>query len=127
VISDLKNDIDLKREILKKEIDDEADTLIQQVIDYHNECKQKSREFDFNQLEEKVKAIEVEVEKSKEELSLLQIDKQKWVDIKESLEIHSNALNGHFAIVRNEIFLNKLETYQKEKKLDLFVANKNSR
>lgn len=126
VICDLKGDIDLKREQLKLEIDTEADKLIQQVMNYQNECKKKAKEFDFKQLDEKVKALEDEVEKSKDELNVILIDKPKWKAIKKSLQVtqaHSKVLNDDFSNIRTELFLNKLDIYKREKQLDLFVGN----
>ena len=97
------------------------------MIEYHNECKKKSREYDFKKLEDKVKASEVDIEKSKQELAEFEIDKQKWQGIKKSLETHSSALNGEYENVKDEIFLNKLDIFKHEKKLNLIVVNRNMR
>jgi hypothetical protein len=125
VINDLKGNIDLKREQLKLEIDKEADKLIRQVDDYKNECKKKVKKFNFKQLDKKVKRIEAEVEKSKNELSVLVIDKQKWSVIKETLENHSNELNDQFSSVRDELFLSELDQFTRE--MNVFLRNTSSR
>jgi hypothetical protein len=84
-------------------------------------------EFDFRQLEETVKTISIEVENSKGELSVLEIDRQKWKVIKKKLDSRSRSLNTQFINARNKIFLDKLDLYQREKKLELFVRNNSSR
>jgi hypothetical protein len=108
VIGEIKSDIDLKREQLKTEIDMEAEKLIQRVIKYQNMCKEKAKKLDFKQMNETVKSLEEEVEKSQKDLNLLQIDKEKWMNIKTSLETHFENLANHYLNIRSELFLNIL-------------------
>ena len=52
VISDLKNKIDLRREELKNEIDQEALKMIEKLDEYEKECKDSIELDDINKMEE---------------------------------------------------------------------------
>jgi chromosome segregation ATPase len=123
VFGNLKGDIEFKREQLKLQIDTEAEILVKQVVDYENECKKNIAGLDFKRVDEKVEKIEDDLKNSKEDLKKLVIDKSKWKVIQASLESHTKALNEEFKIIRTSLFLYKLDIYQREKKLDLYVGN----
>jgi hypothetical protein len=127
VIGDLKTNIDLKREQLKFEIDQEAEMLIQQMIEYEKECKEKAKELVVKSIDEKVKTIEAEIETSRNELNVLLIDKEKWNGLKDSLEAHFRTFNCDLIKIRENLFLNKLERYQRDKILQILLSGQNIR
>lgn len=126
LVADFKNSIDLKREHLKLEIDVKAEKLIQRVVDYENACKKMAAKLDFERMDEKVAAIEYKIEKSKQELSVLEINKQKWNNITWSLETQFELLNEQFNTMRSELLLNNHNNFC-DKHLNLSICEDNLR
>lgn len=65
---------------------------------------------------------QAQVEKSQNDLRILEIDRQKWKHTIEEMEMVFNELNKQFMVIRNKLFVNKLGKYERENRLSLFVA-----
>jgi chromosome segregation ATPase len=80
-IGELKMRVDLAREEFKLKIDDEAESILRNLEEYENECKQSSSS---NDIDSKVKEIEEKLEKTKLDLDMWTkyLDKFK-IDCKE--------------------------------------------
>ena len=121
IISEIKSEIDLRREELKSQIDKDALSVIKKLDEYEAECKAK------------IASIKAEIEKNnkinrwKEDLNRWRqqmrtfekhIDKWKKIHKESSSKYHEMIIAYHN--FHDELFLNRLDDY---KDLKLFVGN----
>lgn len=117
-IADLKRKIDLKREILKKEIDDEANKLI---LDLENHKKTCELFISTNDISEStiVKDCWPVLIKSKSELAewmnvlnILRTDNAKWKSICEKSQLLAQYLETKSDVMKQELTMNQLDEFQ---------------
>ena len=121
IISELKNQIDLRREELKSQIDKDALSLIKKLDEYEVECKAN------------IASIKDEVEKSNKlnewkddldgwhkQMRTFKKDFNMWMKIHEASSSKFEEMNTAYIKFYKDLFLNRLDDY---KDLKLFVGN----
>ena len=108
-ISQLKNQIDLKREELKNEIDQKCLSMIEKLEEFEKECMAnvdsvKSR-FD-DKLDEKLKKWKSKSEQFSNDLR--SFESSKWKKVKEELESHIKEIRSKLYDIDESLFLNRI-------------------
>ena len=108
-MANLKNNVEIKREELKLEIDKKSDEMIKKLEKFQEECLQN---IELSKIQEKIKKIEDEIAKNQEELdawskelNLLFNDETKWEHIKKKADL----LNWQLAENLKELNMNLLK------------------
>lgn len=107
-ISDLKNQIDLKREELKNEIDEKCLLMIEKLDEFEKECMAnvdsvKSR-FD-DKLDEKLKKWKTKSEEFKNDLR--SFESSKWKKVKEEVDSYIKEIRSELYDIDESLFLNR--------------------
>ena len=110
VLSNLRNKVDLRREVLKQEIDKEAVKMIEKIDEFEKECKSASRKSDSN-LDNKIGEWENEIEKSQRVLNTLERNTEKWNEISNRILSHLKDLQSEFIKLNQHLFLNRLDEF----------------
>lgn len=119
-VSDLKTNVELRREKIKIEIDKISDEMISKLEAYEKECYENFQSGKLSQIiettESQIKKGESLVEDWSKSLSRLVIDESKWTDIK------ARALNLDTELKR---FINKVENSIKMEKKWVYSNSEN--
>ena len=121
IISKLKSEIDLRREVLKNKIDEDALSLIKKLDEYETECNAN------------IASIKAEIEKSdnlnewredlnswRQQMRTFKKDIEMWKKIHEESSSKYDEMETSYNNLHNGLFLNRLDDY---KNLKLFVGN----
>lgn len=118
VISELENRVDLKREKLKVQIDDEANILIDKLKDYKTRCSDATKGINVrekhsaeaNELEEAMKLAEGELDTWQSVLNKVdRFDEREWDKIKEDSEEKFASIREKMKNVKSELLLKEFE------------------
>ena len=113
VIGELKNRVDLRREELKQQIDNDALELIEELIEFENECKTKKSFAQHSyKLELLMKSFESDLIRLKSDLVSFKKNVQKWKEISARSDMILKSLKGDFIEFKNSLFCNKLDDYK---------------
>lgn len=113
-INELKIRVDLKREELKKKVDDEADKFLKELDDYINECKKhvdSSKEYQEQEkkIRENIDSIRSELNNWLKNLSILKVDEEKWLKIHVQSEEAITKMETLIKSIQQILLLNKFE------------------
>jgi hypothetical protein len=123
--SQLRNEIDIEREVVKLKIDEHYLKLIDEVNDIEHKCK--------SEYTDPKKSIDEETEKSEEKLGIflidfdkLEIDVDNWKNVEGRSNYQIKELNDKILKFKNDLLLNQIYTF--ESNTTLFdVANNASK
>lgn len=112
-IHKIKQKIDVKRDELKHRIDQEADKLITNLEDYETICKMNMNSSIKNQhqIHIDLEQSKLELQKWKNELSILKTDKEKWQSIVEKSKQLDQHLKDNLDKIRQLLMMNRFEEY----------------
>jgi len=123
--SQLRNEIDIERELVKLKIDEHYLKLIDQVDAIEEKCMVTST--DSNKLiEDEVKKNEGKVEGFRVEFDKLEIDFDKWESVRRGSNHQLNELNEKILKFKNDLLLDQIYTFESDQNL-FDVANNASR
>ena len=124
-LSQLRNEIDIEREVVKLKIDEHYLNLIDEVNDIEEKCMSKSA--DSNKLiEDEVKTFEEKLESFRVEFDKLEIDFDKWESVREKSNYQSKELNEKILKFKDDLLMNHIYTFVSDTTL-FDVANKASK
>lgn len=109
LLSDLRNKVDLRREVLKDEIDKKALEMIEKINEYEKDCK-SSIKLNSN-LDKKIGEWENEIEKSRLFLNTLERNTEKWNEISNKMTSHLKDLQSEFIKLNENLFLNQIDEF----------------
>ena len=109
LLSDLRNKVDLRREVLKDEIDKKALEMIEKINEYEKDCK-GSIKLNSN-LDKKIDEWESEIEKSRLFLNTLERNTEKWNEISTKMTSHLKDLQSEFIKLNENLFLNRIDEF----------------
>lgn len=109
VLNDLRNKVDLRREVLKHQIDKEAMEMIEKIDEYEKECKASIKS--DSSLDNKIKAWENDLEHSQLFLKTLKRNTDKWNEISNRILSHLKDLQSDFMKLNENLFLNRLDEF----------------
>lgn len=115
VLSDLRNKVDLRREVLKHEIDKEAMKTMEKIDEYEKECKVSSIKTD-TRLENKIKRWKTKLEQSQQSLNTVKGNTDKWNEV---LREQVKKLQSEFIKMNDNLFLNRLDKFMNSHFFDL--------
>lgn len=117
-MSTLKNKVDLKRELLKLEIDAMADKMIEKIVKYEDECKthttSSSFKADFKEVDDKVKWAKADCKKWSANLNRLKVDVVDFENTSSKCQGLIGKLEQKFNEIESSLLLNKALTFEKE-------------
>jgi len=123
--SQLRNEIDIEREVVKLKIDEHYLKLIDEVNDIKEKCMSKSA--DSNKfIEDEVKTYEEKLESFRVEFDKLEIDFDKWESVREKSNYQSKELNEKILKFKDDLLMNHIYTFVSSTNL-FDVANKASK
>jgi len=111
-ISEIKNDVDLRREELKAKIDEDALELIAKLNEYEKECLKKIKDIQKNEIESKLKQWGDDVESLKKQLGCFQIEVDAWKKIDTECTSKLVELKQDLVSFEKELFLNIFDKFQ---------------
>jgi len=123
--SQLRNEIDIEREVVKLKIDEHYLNLIDEVNDIEEKCMSKSAESN-KIIENEVEKFEGKLESLRGEFDKLEIDFDKWESVREGSKYQLKDLNEKILKFENDLLLNHIYTFESNATLFL-VANKASK
>ncbi len=123
--SELCNEIDVEREVVKLKIDDHYLKLIDEVNDLEEKCVSKSADSN-NLIEDEAEKFEGKLENFRVEFDKLEIDFDKWESVREGSKYQLKDLNEKILKFENDLLLNHIYTFESNATLFL-VANKASK
>jgi len=123
--SELCNEIDVEREVVKLKIDEHYLKLIDEVNVVEDKCMSKSTDLNRS-VEDNVKTFEEKLESFRVELDKLEIDVDNWENVKEGSNDQIIDLNEKFLKFKNDLLLNHIYTFESDKTL-FDVANNASK
>ena len=106
---ELRNQIDLERELSKEKIDDHFDKLIKQLDEIEKDNKSKNSDENH---EETIKQFESDFKKLKDEINIPKIDYSKWNEIKAESKDKIREINLLLENYKIEILGNQKITFQ---------------
>jgi len=112
VISQIKRKVDLKREELKAAIDDEALQLIADLDEYERECREKKKDLEINQIENKLKDWQDDIESWRQKLDCIQIDLNTWKKIDSECTWELFELEQELVSCKKRLLLNKFDKFE---------------
>lgn len=109
--------MEIKREMQKLKIDQIANRIVNEVNEYEAKCKNAWPNSGFK---DRLKEIENELigeSKSKldswlEQFKIIDLNQDKWKDIKQSSELINSDLNSSFNTLKQELLLNRHDEYR---------------
>ena len=117
VLSDLRNKVDLRREVLKHEIDKEARKMMEEIDEYEKECKGKESSIKTDtRLENKIKRWKTKLEQSQQSLNTVKGNTDKWNGV---LREQVKELQSEFIKMNENLFLNRLDKFMNSHFFDL--------
>lgn len=121
IISELKSEIDLRREELKNKIDEEALSIIKQLDEYEAECKANIASFKA-EIEKifKLNDWKEDLDRWRKQMQTFEKDIDKWKKIHKEASKKYNQMSMSYYKFQNNLFLNQLDDY---KDLKLFAGN----
>lgn len=116
-IESLKRRVDLKREELKVRIDEEANALVDDLNAYENQCKNHHRISDeiaikSQQLDEKVRKCEEELDAWRNETKILKIDEVKWKEVNRICDLIVEDLEKEERLWKEALLMNMIKEFQ---------------
>jgi len=123
--SELRNEIDVEREVVKLKIDEHYLKLIDEVNVVEDKCMSKSTDLNRS-VEDDIKTFEEKLESFRVELDKLEIDVDNWENVREGSNDQIIDLNEKFLKFKNDLLLNHIYTFESDKTL-FDVANKASK
>ena len=110
VISDLRNKVDLRREELKEEIDNEALAAIKKLDDFENECKSNlpSINDEFEHLDDMFKSWTKSVGDWNRDLNTFRKNTNKWKLIIDESTFRLKRLQSEFLTFNRKLFLDRI-------------------
>jgi len=114
--SDLKNEIDLKKEESVAKIEDEYEKIINEVLEVEKECKIKAKNKAID-LEKMVQEIDYTLKKWNESVNQLDFDSKddEWKSIRFEAAKEIQKLEDEMDKFKDELFLNKKYSFQPSK------------
>ena len=110
VISELRNQVDLKREELKSQIDIEALDTIKKLDDFEKECKSNSRSVKFDSdLTSNLNSWRTELKEWQQSLSTFKNDSDKWKSIMNKSNLSLKELQSEIIKFNEKLFLHRLD------------------
>ena len=110
-ISELKAKVDLRREELKNQIDEEALALIKQLDNYEVECKEKIVTIKADTIL-KLNLWKEDLNLWREKMNNFKKDTKMWENINKEATDKYEQMNLSFSEVRKSVFLNQLYGYE---------------
>jgi len=108
--SQLRNEIDIEREMVKLKIEEHYLNLIDEVNDIKEKCISKS--VDSNKLiEDEVKTFEEKLGSFRVEFDKLEIDFDKWENIREGSNYQLKEINEKIIKFKDDLLLNNVYTF----------------
>lgn len=140
-ISDLKNRIELKREELKLKIDNEANRLLRDLVDYENDCLKSLLKSEntttpsdginndwSSDLDEHLKKLRAELNAWYGQLNAFEINEENWKLVRVNSSKRSKELENELKTLKNNILLNKSREFQHKQllfnEMEIFKSNK---
>ena len=115
-ISEMKAEIDLRREEMKIQIDEEALTLIEQLEEYESDCKSNiisiKAEIEKNY---KLNEWKEDLNRWREQMNTFKKDIELWKKIFEEASSKNDQMKKAFESLNNDLFLNSLDDFRKLK------------
>ncbi len=122
---DLRNNIDIDREVVKLKLDTHYLKLIEEVNAIEIKCKEKSASTN-KLIDEKVKQLDEKFQSFRSEMDQLKLDFKRWENIQKESNIEVNKVNVLIERFKNELLLG--QSFVLETKAALFdVAIKASK
>ena len=75
----LRNELDLERELAKKQIDDHFDKLMENLNESEEECRRKIIDKNYEKI---IKTFEIDLERLSDEINIPRLNPSIWNDIK---------------------------------------------
>jgi len=123
--SQLRNEIDIEREVVKLKIDEHYLKLIDEVNDLEEKCVSKSADSN-NLIEDEAEKFEGKLENFRVEFDKLEIDFDKWESVRVGSNYQLNELNEKILKFKNDLLLNHIYTFESNKNL-FDIANNASK
>jgi len=123
--SELRNKIDIEREVVKLKIDEHYLKLIDEVNDIEEKCTSKSANSD-KLIEDEVEKFEEKLESFRVEFDKLEIDFDKWESVREKSNYQLKELDEKILKFKNDLLLKHIYTFESNKNL-FDIANNASK
>ena len=109
-INGMKNDVQLKREELKLEIDKESEKLIKQLDDYlvkfrHHLNDEKNKHLELD-LEQRSKEATIQLEKFKNRFDLINAGEKSWTATSNEIDLSKQILSKSLENLKNSLVIN---------------------
>lgn len=112
-ICELKNQVELKREQLKLEVDKKAEELLSKLNTYENECEQRLKTTnDLERMQEITRNCWAYLSRRNNELNMFEIDLNKWKHISENVKKITQHVQTKIKKLKNSLMMNELDSYQ---------------
>jgi hypothetical protein len=117
-ISELKAEIDLRREELKNQIDEEALAFIKKLDDYEVECKENIPSIKLEiEKSDKLKEWKEDLDRWQQQMRTFKKDNEMWKKIYDEANRKYHQIDSHVLNLDYDIFLERFFEYQELKHL----------
>jgi hypothetical protein len=123
--SQLRNEIDIEREVVKLKIDQHYLKLVEEVDDFEEVCMQVST-VSNKSIENEVKISEEKLARFRNEFDKLEVNVDNWDNIRKGSNYQLKELNGKIHKLKNDLLMNQLYSFESNSSL-IDVANKASK
>jgi hypothetical protein len=121
-LNELKVQTQMLREEYKLKIDERADRILEELIEYETECKTRldttAYAVDLKDLDEIVAEIRAELQEWTQLLSKFDASEADWVDIKHASNVYAIQLESRMSQIRNELLLSRKYNDSKSKVIE---------
>jgi len=114
----VRNEIDIKAETMKKDIDDQRDEFLKKIKTFEQECKEKAKETErIQRIKDIIQSVESQVKEWNQQVNKLLLQNEEAVEITKKVDKQ---------IIQLEKDLIKSQNFLLQNKKCLFEANPNS-
>lgn len=117
-ISELKNEVLLKREQIKLIVDQRADQIIENLEQYKNRCAENLNQISFKanliQVEKTNKTAKIQCKEWSNQLNELKYDEENWKKIINECQSNSKEIQQKMDGLIDKIFLKELDSYKEK-------------